>query len=135
MVSKKVKVEKSQKTQKKPKDFLIAIVDDHIQTAVAISQMLEHAGFRTAQTYSPADGITLCERLNPDLLLLDIKLDGVTGYYVAEKLPEQKLLFITGFDVDETRVRDFPNAIGVMKKPLDMEELIQTVKKELKIKS
>ena len=108
---------------------LIAICDDHIQTAISISQILEHEGYKTMQTYSAVDAIALCEREKPDFLILDIRLDGFSGYDVAGKLPEQKLVFITGFDINETRVKEFKNAVGVLQKPLDMEKLINIVKK------
>lgn len=122
MKTKKTKVSK----RKAP---LIEVVDDHIQTAISVSQILEHAGYRTIQTYSAVDALEMCKREHPDLLILDIRLDQYSGYDVASKLPNQKILFMTGFEVNETRANEFKNSVGIMKKPIDMEVLLKFVKK------
>jgi len=126
-----MKTKTSKPKAEKKKAPLIAICDDHIQTAISISQILEHEGYRTVQAYSAVDAIAICEKQKPDFLILDIRLDGFSGYDVAQRLPKQKLVFITGFDINETRVKEFKNAVGVMAKPIDMEELIKVVKREV----
>ena len=114
------------KTRKTP---LIQIVDDHIQTAVSISQILDYEGYKTIQVYNALEAIEVCKKQKPDLLILDIRLNGLTGYDVAEKLPGQKILFITGYEPAESRAKEFKNSIGLLKKPLDMAQLLAIVKK------
>jgi DNA-binding response OmpR family regulator len=107
----------------------IAIVDDHIQTAVSISEALEYNGFDTIQAYTGKDAVKLCKAEKPDLLLLDIKMEDKDGYEVAKELPGQKIIFITGYELNgQKKTR---NVVGILTKPIDIDKLIELVKKKL----
>ncbi|HEX2986528.1 MAG TPA: response regulator transcription factor [Caproiciproducens sp.] len=58
---------------------------------------------------SGKEAITLYDSLKPDVLLMDIRMDGMTGIEVAEVLlqrdPAAKILFLTTFSDDEYIVR------------------------------
>ncbi len=114
-------------------DFKIGIVDDHIQTAISISQLLETNGFKTFQTYNVHDTIERVPSEKPDLLLLDMKLNDGSGYDVATKLSKQKIVFISGYDMDVKKIKTFKNVIGTLIKPIDNELLLKMVRKELKL--
>jgi DNA-binding NarL/FixJ family response regulator len=65
----------------------VLIVDDHDDFRASVSALLEAEGF--AVLGEAADGeaaIIACERLRPDVVLLDIQLPDVDGFRVAERL-------------------------------------------------
>ena len=65
----------------------VLIVDDHEAFRVSVSALLEAEGF--AVLGEAADGgaaIVECERLRPDVVLLDIQLPDLDGFAVAERL-------------------------------------------------
>jgi two-component system, response regulator, stage 0 sporulation protein F len=119
---------------KTEKDFEIGIVDDNVQTAISISQILEHNGFKTFQAYNVDDAIRECNSRKPALLPLDLRLGGgKMGYDVAEKIRGQEILFITGYDVDEAKLSKLKNVRGVLAKPIDIDSLLSKVREVLKI--
>lgn len=119
---------------KRPSEIKLGIIDDHIQTAVSIAQLLEYNGFKTFQAYNLDDALKKTKKEKPDLLILDIKLGfGESGYELAKELPNQKILFITGYDVDKNKLKKFSNVIGSLEKPVNIEDLLKVVRKEFKI--
>jgi two-component system, response regulator PdtaR len=126
---------KSSFKRTEPHQFLIAIVDDHIDTAISISHMLEYYGFRTIQAYHGEQGIDMCKSGQPDILLLDIKMEGMSGFEVAEALPNQKIFFFTANGVNRKNLVKFKKqTVGILHKPLDIQELIEKVAKVLGVK-
>lgn len=65
----------------------VLIVDDHEAFRESVSALLGAEGF--AVVGEAADGgaaIAACERLRPDVVLLDIQLPDLDGFAVAERL-------------------------------------------------
>lgn len=117
------------------KKILVGIVDDHIQTAVSISQVLENNGFETFQVYNSKDAIEKIRSQKPGLVITDIRLEGeVSGIDIAKLFPKQKFLLITGFDFGKGELTNVKNLIGILRKPLDINQLIDILRKEFKIK-
>ena len=123
------KAKTGNKKPAKKSHFLIGIVEGNIQVAFSIAKILEANGFKTFQTFDANDAIKTAKREKPDLLIVDIRLDGITGYDVARALPDYKILFLKGFDGDELKIKSFKNAIGVLDMPLNSEELMRCVGK------
>lgn len=117
------------------KRFKIAIVDDHIPTVTTISNALEIAGFETIWAYTGEEGIALCKKEKPDLLVSDIKIDGgITGFEVIKSLSGQKVLFMTFDEGEAEKARKIRGSIGCLIKPVDNIELVNVVKKYFGIK-
>ncbi|MFH0733852.1 MAG: response regulator [bacterium] len=116
------------------KDFKIGIVDDHVQTAISISQILEFDGFKTYQAYNAEDAIAKTKEQKPDLLLLNIRLGkNVSGYDIVQELPQQKILFLIGGGADPNKIKKFKNVIGAITKPVDKSKLLKIIRKEFKL--
>ncbi len=113
------------------KKILIGITDDSPQITTTLAQLLEHNGFDTYKASDGSDAVHLTEEKEPALLICDIRMRGISGYDVAKMLPKQKILFITGFDIDETKIKGLNNVVGVMKKPVDINILLSKIKKVL----
>lgn len=76
------------------------------------------------------DGVNIIKTLNPDLILLDIKLEDGTGFDLLKEIHGFKgvVIFITAYE--EFAIRAFKtSAIDYLIKPIDIEELKSAVSK------
>ena len=65
----------------------VLIVDDHGDFRDSARNLLETAGFAVVGEASDgADALTQAERLQPQLVLLDVQLPDIDGFVVAERL-------------------------------------------------
>lgn len=82
-----------------------------------------------AEAKNGIEGIELIEKLNPDLIFLDISMPGMTGFEMLKKLESiPRVIFVTAYDeyaLDAFKV----NAIDYILKPLDEELLEKAIDK------
>lgn len=89
----------------------ILIVDDDRLVASSLKIILEaDPEIEVEGTgYSGREAVELYDRHHPDLLLMDIRMEGMTGLEAAEEIlknyPEALILFLTTFSDDEYIVR------------------------------
>ena len=85
----------------------IIIIDDDRFVAMSLQTILEinEDIDVLASGSSGLDAISLYELHKPDILLMDIRMDGMTGLEAGEKIlasyPDAKILFLTTFSDDE----------------------------------
>lgn len=83
------------------------MVDDDRLVTISLKTILEGSDRIEvpAMGYSGRDAVRLYEELRPDVLLMDIRMEDMTGLDAAEKIlensPEAKILFLTTFSDDE----------------------------------
>jgi CheY-like chemotaxis protein len=65
---------------------LILIVDDSDQNRRLARKVLEFAGFRTLEAAGGVEGLSLALEHRPDLVLMDIRMPGMKGTEVLQKL-------------------------------------------------
>jgi len=122
------------KEGKQAKDLKIGVVDDDFQTAVSISQLLEFNGFKTFQAYNSQEALAKTKEQRPDLLLVDIWLrEELNGYGLAKLLPNQKIIFFTGYEIDNKKIKEFKNVITALRKPVDIYDLLKILRKEFNL--
>src|SRR5437016_679940 len=70
------------------------------------------------------DGIKLCKKLNPDLLLLDIEILGGTGFEILEAIPKRTFhtIFVTAHEKYAIKALK-SRAFDYILKPVDKEEI------------
>jgi DNA-binding response OmpR family regulator len=124
---------KVDKKEVKKKEFVIEIVDDHIQTVISLCSILEFNGLKCIQAYNGEDAIALSKKEDPDLLIVDIIMNGKSGYDVAKALSNKKIILMTGHEKDEEKIAKFKNVVGFLEKPVGAMELTQMVSKILGI--
>ena len=85
----------------------LLIVDDDTLVAQSLQAILEASGEVTvlAVGTSGKEALSLYEQYKPDILLMDIRMDGMSGLEAGEAIltqhPEARLLFLTTFSDDE----------------------------------
>lgn len=57
----------------------ILIVEDDVDISGLLKRILEDAGYETKQAYSGTEALLCCEKKQPDLIMLDLMLPGMTG--------------------------------------------------------
>lgn len=89
----------------------IVVIDDDKLVALSLKTILEATGTITvaAMGGNGADAIRLYEEIKPDVMLMDIRMEGMTGLEAGEQIlrqsPEAKLLYLTTFSDDEYIVK------------------------------
>ena len=109
----------------------ILVVDDDRLVLATVVHGLAHAGFEIFDADNGDDAILLARQHRPDLALLDIRMDGMSGYDVAHYLREAlqiPFLFLSAFSDEATlaRIRAL-GALALLVKPLDMAQLVPAV--------
>lgn len=83
----------------------LLIVDDDPLAALSLQTILSVKGFDVIATgHSGEEAIDLYDQLQPDLLLMDIRMDGINGLEAARRIlsrhSDAKILFLTTFSDD-----------------------------------
>ena len=111
----------------------ILIVEDEILEAMFLGKLLELWGYEICETAtSGEDAIKESEIQNPDLVLMDIHIQGtINGIEAASKIRSQvgiPVIFMTGYSDEETRQKAYTaHPAGYFVKPLDYNELKETL--------
>ena len=64
----------------------ILVIDDEAAIRDSLRMILEYEGYEVLQAATGDEGIKLVEREAPDLVFLDIKMPGMDGLEVLQKL-------------------------------------------------
>ena len=89
----------------------IVVIDDDKLVALSLKTILESTGKVTvaAMGESGQQAVELYESLRPDVILMDIRMDGMTGIEAGEiilkKFPDARILYLTTFSDDEYIVK------------------------------
>ncbi|QOV41106.1 response regulator [Streptomyces ferrugineus] len=89
-----------------PSDAKILIVDDHEETLYALESALAPLGYRLARATSGDEALKQVLRGQVGLLLLDVRMPGVSGLDVVrylrrlEQTQNIPVILLTGFDAD-----------------------------------
>jgi class 3 adenylate cyclase len=120
----------------------ILVVDDTPLNVKLLADLLELRGYQVNTASSGAEGLAKVASFQPDLLLLDVMMPGMSGYEVCETLradPATEILpviLVTALDPNEERIKGLEaGADDFLSKPVNQAELIARVRSLLRIKS
>jgi DNA-binding NarL/FixJ family response regulator len=114
----------------------ILIVDDDPAMRELLSSLLDQAGLSTRQAATGEEALADARKERPRLVLLDVRLPGVSGYEVCRELRERygeqlPIVFLSG-----ERVESFDRAAGLLLgaddfvvKPFAPDELLARVRR------
>ena len=113
----------------------ILVVDDDRLVLATLTHGLAKAGYEIIDADNGDDAILLARQHRPDLALLDIRMEGMSGFDVAAYLRESlqtPFMFLSAF-ADEATVAQVKalGAVAYLVKPLDISQIVPTVEAAL----
>ncbi|MBI4844346.1 MAG: response regulator [Nitrospirae bacterium] len=116
------------------KPVKVLIVDDEIEFATTLAERLRLRGYDAKAVYCAEDTFAIAKSDTPDILLLDLRMPGMSGLEilmtVREFAPNIKVILLTGhIDLEEKiegiRISNF----DYLMKPVDINELTEKIDK------
>jgi DNA-binding NtrC family response regulator len=117
--------------------YRILVVDDEASVLITYQLILEQQGYQVSACATSVDAIRALRQQNFDLVLCDYSLEEQhTGFEViAEARKRQANIpaaLLTGYATKETADEASSQNIGIMFKPIEIEEFLATTSKMLR---
>jgi DNA-binding response OmpR family regulator len=117
----------------------LLIVEDDADTAEMLSLFFEEEGYQVVSTAWGQDALELCQELQPDVIILDIRLPDISGFEVCRQLHNSfqtshiPVICLTerGEQVDKIEGLE-AGAIDYVTKPFNLHELKLRVRNALR---
>jgi two-component system, cell cycle response regulator DivK len=114
---------------------LILIVEDNDKNMKLVRDVLQAKGYQTAEAVTAEEGLVLARRLNPDAILMDIQLPGMSGVEALAVLRADPatapipVVAITASVMDQDRVKIIAAGFdGYISKPISLKPFLETVR-------
>ena len=109
-------------------DYQILIVDDDESIRRMLAAVLAREGFQTAMAASGEEGLALFRAQSPDIVLMDIRMPGISGIEamsaMLELRPGVTVILMTAYADLDTAVRAIKNGVfDFVIKPFDLAEI------------
>src|SRR5258708_3692389 len=111
---------------------LLVAIDDNAENLEMIKSALEQRGWEIVTTTEPAKGLALVFERRPEIVLTDLKMPGMTGMEVLERIMEREpgieVVLMTAHYSTESAVEAIrKGATDYLEKPLSVERLRQRI--------
>ena len=111
----------------------ILIIDDETNLRRSLAFTLRQAGFDCVEAQNGHVGCKLAKKESPDIILLDVRMPGMSGLDVLEwfngELPDIPVIMMSAFDDTQDAVNAMKmGAADYLSKPFDIDELILLIK-------
>jgi two-component system nitrogen regulation response regulator GlnG len=110
----------------------LLVIDDEPSIRFTIGQVFRHDDIQVLESADAEDGLELAAQESPDVILLDIRLEGRSGldvFHDIRRLDTKSLvIFITGHGTADTAIEAMKlGAYDYLVKPLDLNQLEEVV--------
>jgi len=117
----------------------ILIVDDNEGIRATLRELVESEGHNTTSLMTAEDALVCFNKNEPDLILLDIGLPGMTGFDFLEQIKSGDnpipVIMITSYNDVDSAVRAMRlGAFDYVTKPFNLDQISLTVRKALQSK-
>ncbi|MCK4942261.1 MAG: sigma-54-dependent Fis family transcriptional regulator, partial [Candidatus Aminicenantes bacterium] len=114
-------------------DTKILVIDDEKNILESIKMVLAYESYQVDTCSSGLDGMELFKTLNPDIVLLDVKMPGFDGIEVLKNLKNinklSEIIMISGHSgIQEALEASRLGAFDFLEKPISREKLLLTVR-------
>jgi DNA-binding response OmpR family regulator len=119
------------------KDKRILIVEDEPSLIFTLRDTLENEGYLVTVCDNGIEALNLIQRAQPDLVLLDVMLPGMSGYEVCKRIRDMKMTFpiimLTARDQEIDKVTGLNlGADDYIAKPFGVKELLARIQARLR---
>ncbi|MDI9408800.1 MAG: response regulator [Candidatus Pacebacteria bacterium] len=103
-------------------DVVIVLVMPDRTSTMIVERELAACGYRVAHTADPKSAIELCAKIDPDLVLCNVTLDGVSGVDLAQnfksnpRLNHLNFALLTSYDLSNPIFSSKPGSVPVIRK-------------------
>jgi NADH-quinone oxidoreductase subunit E len=116
----------------------VVLIDDVESMREGCRQTLEEEGIRTAVASDGLEGLRLIESVRPNVVLVDLKMPGISGAEVLEKIPDIDAtivpIVLTGYGTIDSAVESMKiGAFDFLTKPVEPEKLVETVRRGIEL--
>lgn len=112
----------------------ILIVEDDTDIHNLIKDILEKEKYEVVSAYSGTEAISLIEKNDIDLILLDLMLPKITGEEIIKKVTDIPIIVISAKISTEDKVKSLTiGANDYITKPFDTSELLARIKVQLRM--
>ena len=118
----------------------LLIIDDEVEFASTLCQRLQLRGFDATYVDSGTEGLAVLSKIQPDIVLLDLKMPDMNGLDVLEKIKQYnqsiEVFLLTGHgSADAGIVAMEKGAFDYIMKPVDLKELLEKINSAAKKRS
>jgi signal transduction histidine kinase/CheY-like chemotaxis protein len=133
-------VAQSSEASAAPKSLRILVVDDNRDAANSLASLLAARAHHVSAKYDGESSVEEASRFQPDVVLLDIGLPGMSGYEVAKRLRHGKegpiLIAITGYgQIEDRRLSSEAGFDFHLVKPIELSELERLLDGEILLRN
>ncbi|MDI6728859.1 MAG: sigma-54 dependent transcriptional regulator [Thermodesulfovibrionales bacterium] len=113
---------------------VIIVIDDEHRQRDILQTILEGEGYEVHTAPSAEDGIKLIKALNPDVVITDLKMGGMSGMQLLDTIPDDLIkpavIIMTAYGTISSAVEAMKKgAFDYLTKPLEKDAIVLTVKK------
>jgi DNA-binding NtrC family response regulator len=113
---------------------IVLVVDDEPLQRDILKTILDDEGYETYTASSGEEGLEILKNLHPDVVLTDLKMEGMDGIKFIESIPkkpfEPSVIIMTAYGTISSAVEAIKKgAFDYLTKPLDKDVLLITVKR------
>lgn len=111
----------------------IAIIDDDEQIGNVLEEILHKEGYATLRAYSGTEALYLLSQNQPDLILLDLMMPGLSGEKVLPHVQDTPVIVLSArADVQDKVSLLLGGAADYITKPFDTKELLARIAVQLR---
>lgn len=118
----------------------LLVIDDELSMREVLSILFETEGYIVSVAISAEEGLSLCLKDKPDLIITDLNLPGKSGIELIDSLKELDIdiptIVLTAFGSTESAVKAMKHgAVNYVMKPWNNEELRLVVRRALGVRA
>lgn len=111
----------------------ILIVDDDIYIGNMLEEVLTKEGYGVTRAYSGTEAVMMLPEVNPDLILLDLMLPGLSGEEILPKISGVPVIVVSAkTDIENKVDLLMGGASDYISKPFEIKELVARIKVQLR---
>lgn len=121
-----------------PDSASVLVVDDSPPNVKLLRVILADAGYHVSEATSGPEALEVMHREKPDVMVLDVRMPGMTGYEVCARVrkdPEFSslpVIMLTALSLPEERIRGIEaGATDFISKPFNKKELLARIRNSL----
>ncbi|HAK88152.1 MAG TPA: DNA-binding response regulator [Nitrospiraceae bacterium] len=113
---------------------VVVVIDDEHRQREILKTILEDDGYEVHAASSAEHGLDAIKKLNPDVVITDLKMGGMSGMQLLDAIPEHEskpaVIMMTAYGTISSAVEAMKKgAFDYLSKPLEKDVIVLTVKK------